>query len=485
MEPLIFEKSAPGRTGYSLPPMDVDEIAFKEAIPEEFLRKEPADLPELSEMDIIRHFMHLSALNHHVDKGFYPLGSCTMKYNPKINEDISRFYGFTGLHPMQPESTVQGALKIMAELGEFLCEITGMKAITLQPSAGAQGELTGIKMIRAFHEANGNPRKKIILPDSAHGTNPASATISGYTTVQIRSEKNGLVDINDLKSHINEDVAAFMLTNPNTLGLFEKDIKHISKIVHDAGALLYMDGANLNALLGIVRPGDLGFDLTHINLHKTFSTPHGGGGPGSGPVAVNDKLKSFLPVPTVVKSGKKYKFKHESIKSIGKIHGFWGHFNVMIKAYVYIRMLGADGLKKISENAILNANYIMRKLEKYYYLPHKQHHMHECVFSGDRQKEKGIKTLDIAKRLLDYGIHAPTVYFPLIVHEAIMIEPTETESKETLDTFIEAMIQISREVEECQDCLKDAPLHTPVGRLNEAMAARDLNIRYKGALDET
>lgn len=485
MEPLLFENSAPGRIGFSLPVLDVAETPAEKLIPQKYIRKSQAVLPELSELDVIRHFVHLSVLNHHVDKGFYPLGSCTMKYNPKINEDISRLSGFSNLHPMQSESSVQGALRIMAELGEYLCEITGMQAITLQPAAGAQGEMTGIKMIRAFHEANGNPRKKIILPDSAHGTNPASATISGYTTVQIKSDKNGLVDLNDLKNHLDEDVAAFMLTNPNTLGLFEKDIAEISKIVHNSGALLYMDGANLNALLGIVRPGDLGFDITHINLHKTFSTPHGGGGPGSGPVAVNEKLKPFLPVPIVEKSGSRYKLNYHSSKTIGKTLGFWGHFNVMVKAYVYIRMLGSSGLKKVSENAILNANYLMRRLEKYYFLPHKQHHMHECVFSGDWQKEKGIKTLDIAKKLLDYGIHAPTVYFPLIVHEAIMIEPTETESKETLDTFIETMIQISKDVEENPVSLKQAPMKTPVGRLDEALAARDLNIRYKGESDDS
>ena len=417
-------------------------------------------------------------MNHHVDKGFYPLGSCTMKYNPKINEDLAKLSGFSKLHPFQPEESFIGAMQLMGELGDYLCEILGMDAITLQPAAGAHGEMTGIKMMRAYHEAQGKPRKKIILPDSAHGTNPASATISGYTTVQIKSNENGLVDIEDLKANLDDDVAGFMLTNPNTLGLFENQVLHIAKLIHDAGALFYMDGANLNALLGIVRPGDVGFDIAHINLHKTFSTPHGGGGPGSGPVAVRSHLKSFLPVPVIKKVKMGYTHEYDIPNSIGKIQGFFGNFGVMVKAYVYIRMLGSEGLRRVSENAILNANYVMRKLQKYFLLPHKQHHMHEFVFSGDWQKKKGIKTLDIAKRLLDYGFHAPTVYFPLIVHDALMIEPTETESKETLDSFIKIMIQIQKEVDEDPECLLNAPLNTPVGRLDEGQAARDLNVKY-------
>lgn len=477
-EKLLFESSTEGRRGYSLPPMDIPESHTDRLIPKKFLRDESAELPELSELDVVRHFIHLSSLNHHVDKGFYPLGSCTMKYNPKINETLSRLEGFTALHPMLEEDEIPGALQIMGELSDFLCAISGMQNVTLQPAAGAHGEMTGIKIMRAYHEAKGNPRQKIILPDSAHGTNPASATISGYHTVQVKSNPEGLVDIEDLKAHLDEDVAGFMLTNPNTLGLFESQAIEISKLIHDVGALLYMDGANLNALLGIVRPGDIGFDILHFNLHKTFSTPHGGGGPGSGPVGVAGHLADFLPTPMIVRKDDKYCFDYDRPKSIGKIHGFFGNFGVMVRAYIYIRMLGAKGLCKTSTNAILNANYLMRILEKYYLLPHKQHAMHEFVLSGDWQKEKGVKTLDIAKRLLDYGFHAPTVYFPLIVHEALMIEPTETESKETLDAFADAMIAIAQEVETNPNKVLEAPTNTPVTRLDEGLAARNLNVKF-------
>jgi len=477
-EPLLFELSSEGRQGYSLPPMDVPEIPLDNLILKIFQRENVPELPELSELDVMRHFIHLSVMNHHVDKGFYPLGSCTMKYNPKINENLARLGGFAHTHPFQEESEVPGVLQIMGELAEYLGTIAGMDGVTLQPAAGAQGEMTGIKIIRAYHEDRGNPRQKIILPDSAHGTNPASATISGYQTVQIKSNDEGLVDIEDLKAHLDEDVACFMLTNPNTLGLFESRVLEIAKLVHDAGALLYMDGANLNALLGIVRPGDIGFDVVHFNLHKTFSTPHGGGGPGSGPVGVKSHLVDYLPVPVVARKGDRFTLDYKRPKSIGKIQGFYGHFGVMVKAYVYIRMLGSRGLRKVSENAILNANYLMRSLEKHYFLPHKQHAMHEFVLSGDWQKEKGVKTLDIAKRLLDYGLHAPTVYFPLIVHEALMIEPTETESKETLDTFIDAMIAIAEEVEKNPEVVLQAPSSTPVSRLDEGLAARNLDVKY-------
>ena len=476
--PLLFELSSQGRKGYSLPKMDVPEKPIEKLLPKNVIREEEPDLPELSELDIMRHFIHLSTLNHHVDKGFYPLGSCTMKYNPKINETLSRMPGFTGIHPLQEEYEVRGALQLMGELGDYLCEIAGMDHITLQPAAGAHGEMTGIKMIRAYHESKGNPRKRIIMPDSAHGTNPASATISGYDTVQIKSNEEGLVDLEDLKAHLDKDVACFMLTNPNTLGLFESQVTEIAKLMHDVGALLYMDGANLNALLGIVRPGDIGFDVLHFNLHKTFSTPHGGGGPGSGPVGVKDHLKEFLPRPLVVKKGEGYTLDYNRSKSIGKIQGFYGNFGVMVRAYVYIRMLGSQGLCNVSHNAILNANYLMRKLEKHFLLPHKQHAMHEFVLSGDWQKEKGVKTLDIAKRLLDYGFHAPTVYFPLIVHEALMIEPTETESKETLDAFADAMIAIAKEAEENPELVHSAPTTTPVRRMDEGLAARNLNVKY-------
>ena len=477
-QPMIFELSSPGRQGTTLPTLDVPEKPTAALIPEPFLRKEAARLPEVNEMDVVRHYIALSVKNHHVDKGFYPLGSCTMKYNPKINETLAREDGFAGIHPFGPESISQGALQVMGKLSDALCNIAGMDCITLQPSAGAQGEMTGIKMVRAYHEKNGNPRSKIILPDSAHGTNPASATISGYQTVQVKSNEKGLIDLEDLKAHLNEDVACLMLTNPNTLGLFESQICEISQLVHDVGALMYMDGANLNALLGIIRPGDVGFDVVHFNLHKTFSTPHGGGGPGSGPVGIKRKLSDFLPVPVIVQKNNEYHLEYDRPNSIGKIQGFFGNFGIMVRAFVYISMLGAQGLANVSQKAIINANYLMKKLEKYFDLPHTQYAMHEFVLSGDRQKANGIKTLDMAKRLLDFGFHAPTIYFPLIVHEAMMIEPTETESKETLDAFVEAMIKIAEECETNPERIIESPKSTPVSRLDEAKAARELNINY-------
>ncbi len=477
-EPLLFEMSSKGRKGYTLPMIDVPEKPLDELLPKNSIRKTSPDLPELSEPEIIRHFTNLSVLNHHVDRGFYPLGSCTMKYNPKINDRLASLDGFSQIHPLQQEKDLQGALQLMWELGEYLKEIGGLEGITLQPSAGSQGELVGIKLMRAYHEDRGNPRSKIILPDSAHGTNPANAAVSGYSLVQIKSNENGLVDIEDLKRNLDDEVAGFMLTNPNTLGLFESQIEEIARLVHEAGALLYMDGANLNALMGIVRPGDIGFDIVHFNLHKTFSTPHGGGGPGSGPVGVKSFLNDYLPMPTIEKSEDGFSLNYDIPKTIGKVHQFYGNFAVMVRAYVYIRMLGGEGLFDVSKNAIINANYLMRNLEEYYLLPYKQHAMHEFVLSGDWQKEKGVKTLDIAKRLLDYNLHAPTVYFPLIVHEALMIEPTESESKESLDNFIEVMVKIAKEVDENPDVVRNAPQNTPVSRLDEARAARDLNVKY-------
>ncbi|MFO7890171.1 MAG: aminomethyl-transferring glycine dehydrogenase subunit GcvPB [bacterium] len=477
-EPLLFEISKKNRTGFTLPELDIPEKSLSDFFPSEVCRAEEPDLPEISESVVIRHFIHLSNLNHHVDRGFYPLGSCTMKYNPKINDKLSSLPGFSEIHPLQDEKDIYGAIQIMGELSDYLKTISGLDGITLQPSAGSQGELTGIKIMRAYHEDRGNPRKIILIPDSAHGTNPANVTVSGYNLVQVKSNENGLVDIDDLKEKLNKDVAGFMVTNPSTLGLFEKEIKQIAKLVHESGALLYMDGANLNALLGIVRPGDIGFDLVHFNLHKTFSTPHGGGGPGSGPVGVISSLTDYLPVPVISKKGNTYQLNYKNPKSMGRIHEFFGNFNVMVKAYVYIRMLGSPGLKRVSKNAIINANYLMRKLEKYYLLPYKQHAMHEFVLSGDWQKEKGVKTLDIAKHLLDFGIHAPTVYFPLIVHEALMIEPTETESIEELDKFIDAMIKIAEETENNPERVKAAPTKTPVSRLNEGIAARNLDVKF-------
>lgn len=483
-EKLIFEMSSPGRRGYSLPTSDVPERKTEELIPGDFLRGESPDLPEVSEIDAARHFIRLSIMNHHVDKGFYPLGSCTMKYNPKINETLARLSGFANLHPHQPEDTLQGALKLMFELGEYLEEIAGMDQITLQPAAGAHGELTGLLMINAYHRNNRQPRSKIIIPDSSHGTNPASVITAGFSTLQIKSNSKGLVDVEALKKAMSQDVAALMLTNPNTLGLFESEILEISKVVHDAGALLYMDGANLNAMMGIARPGDMGFDVVHFNLHKTFSTPHGGGGPGSGPVGVKASLAPFLPVPLVAKrtneqGEQEYYFDHDRPLSIGRMHGFFGNFGVMVKAYVYIRQNGPEGLREVSENAIINANYLKENLKQYYRLPYDGICQHEFVLSGVKQREKGVKTLDIAKRLLDFGLHAPTVYFPLTVPEALMIEPTETESKESLDEFKEAMIQIAREVDENPELVKSAPQNTPVTRLDEVKAARELNVRWR------
>jgi glycine dehydrogenase subunit 2 len=484
-EKLIFELSSPGREGFSLPLLDIPERKTEELIPEDLLREDAPQLPEVSEVDVARHFIKLSIMNHHVDKGFYPLGSCTMKYNPKINETLSRLSGFLNLHPHQPEETTQGALKLMFELGRYLEEIAGMDEITLQPAAGAHGELTSLLMIHAYHRKNKSLRSKVIIPDSAHGTNPASVVTAGFSTVQVKSNAKGLVDVEELKREMNEDVAALMLTNPNTLGLFESQILEISQVVHDAGALLYMDGANLNAMMGITRPGDMGFDVVHFNLHKTFSTPHGGGGPGSGPVGVKANLAPFLPVPLVAKRADKkgveeYYLDYKRPLSIGRMHSFYGNFGVLVKAYVYIRQNGAKGLREVSENAIINANYLRESLKQYYYLPYDDFCQHEFVLSGVRQKEKGVKTLDIAKRLLDFGLHAPTVYFPLIVPEALMIEPTETESKESLDEFISAMIQIAKEVEENPEVVTSAPHNTPVSRLDEVKAARDLNLRWKG-----
>ncbi|MEO0190400.1 MAG: aminomethyl-transferring glycine dehydrogenase subunit GcvPB, partial [candidate division WOR-3 bacterium] len=408
---LIFELSRPGRKGYSLPVLDVPAVR----LPEQYRRKEPAYLPEVSEPEIMRHFVNLSTLNHHVDKGFYPLGSCTMKYNPKINEETCRYQGFAHIHPLQPEKTVQGALKLMYELGEYLKKVVNLNAITLQPAAGAQGEFTAISMFKAYFKKKGEQRKYILIPDSAHGTNPASVNFSGFKPITLGSDNQGLVDINKLNELMTPDVAGLMLTNPNTLGLFEKNIKTVAEIVHSRGGLLYLDGANLNALLGFVRAGDLGFDAVHFNLHKTFSTPHGGGGPGSGPVAVRNILEPFLPVPVIKEKEGYYYFDYDLPDTIGKIQSFYGNFLVMVRAYTFIRMIGEDGLHSISRSAILNANYIIQSLKDYYHLPYPGFCMHEGVLSGKNLKDNGVKTLDIAKRLLDFGVHAPTVYFPLIV----------------------------------------------------------------------
>jgi glycine dehydrogenase subunit 2 len=477
---LIFEMSKPGRVAYSLPESDVPEAELADLLPEEMLRETPAELPEVSELDLIRHYTELSRRNHGIDNGFYPLGSCTMKYNPKINEDVARYPGFAKIHPYQPEETVQGALQLMYELQQDLAEITGMDRVTLQPAAGAQGEWTGLMMIKAYHESRGDTRRtKVIVPDSAHGTNPASATVAGFEAVTVQSNEQGLVDVTALKEVVGQDTAALMLTNPNTLGLFEKDIKEIADIVHQAGGLLYYDGANANAILGKSRPGDMGFDVVHLNLHKTFTTPHGGGGPGSGPVGVKDVLVPFLPTPLVEKGEEGYYFSYDFPHTIGRVKAFHGNFGMLVRAYTYIRTMGPDGLREVSENAVLNANYLRKKLEPYFEMPYPQVCKHEFVLSGNKQKKLGVRTLDMAKRLLDFNIHPPTIYFPLIVDECMMIEPTETESKETLDHFIDVMIRIAKEAEESPETIQEAPHHTLVQRLDEVTAARKPVVRWE------
>lgn len=477
--PLIFEISKPGRIGYSLPEIDVPETDIDRLLPEDYIRTKEPELPEVSELDIIRHYTALSKRNHGVDSGFYPLGSCTMKYNPKINEDVARLPGFAHIHPLQDESSVQGALELMYDLMEHLKEITGMDEVTLQPAAGAHGEWTGLMLIRAYHEANGDFHKtKVIIPDSAHGTNPASATVAGFETITVKSNEFGLVDIDDLKRVVGSDTAALMLTNPNTLGLFEENIVEMAEIVHAVGGKLYYDGANLNAIMGKARPGDMGFDVVHLNLHKTFTGPHGGGGPGSGPVGVKKELIPFLPKPVLVKKNNEFCFDYDRPQSIGRVKPFYGNFGINVRAYTYIRTMGPDGLRQVTENAVINANYMMRSLAPYYDLPYDRHCKHEFVISGRRQKKLGVRTLDIAKRLLDFGFHPPTIYFPLNVEESMMIEPTETESKETLDAFIETMIQIAKEAEENPEIVQEAPHTTVVGRLDETKAARKPILKY-------
>lgn len=477
---LIFEMSQPGRVAYSLPEADVEEQALDTLLPDTFRRKKPAELPEVSELDLMRHYTELSHRNHGVDTGFYPLGSCTMKYNPKINEDVARYPGFAHIHPYQPEDTVQGALQLLYELQQDLANITGMDEVSLQSAAGAQGEWAGLMMIRAFHESRGETeRTKVIVPDSAHGTNPASAAVAGFDAVTVESNERGLVDVEALRKLVGKDTAALMLTNPNTLGLFEEEIEEIARIVHEAGGLLYYDGANANAILGKTRPGDMGFDVVHMNLHKTFTTPHGGGGPGAGPVGVTRKLARYLPKPMVRKEGDRYTLDHDMPDSIGRIKGFYGNFGILVRAYTYIRTMGPEGLQQVSEDAVLNANYLLEQLSTHYDVPFPGLCKHEFVLSGKRQKKQGVRTLDIAKRLLDFGIHPPTVYFPLIVEECMMIEPTETESKETLDTFIDVMIRIAEEAERDPETVQEAPHHTVVKRMDEVTAARKPVLRYE------
>ncbi|MCD6471934.1 aminomethyl-transferring glycine dehydrogenase subunit GcvPB [Candidatus Aerophobetes bacterium] len=483
-EPLIFEINKKGRKGYSLPECDVEEKELKRLIPEEYLRKSGLGLPEASELDLVRHFTRLSQKNVSIDTNFYPLGSCTMKYNPKVNEDIAHLSGFAEVHPYQSQNTVQGILQLLYEVEKLLCEISGMDKVSLQPAAGAHGELTSMMMIKAYYEDKKEKRDTVLIPDSAHGTNPASSHFCGFRVVEVKSNRYGGVDLNDLIKKMDAKVAALMLTIPNTLGLFEKNILNISEIVHNKGSFLYMDGANLNALLGIVKPSDFGIDIMHFNLHKTFSTPHGGGGPGSGPVGAKEELVPYLPIPTVEKGEENYYFDYNRPKSIGKVRSFYGNVEVIIKAYCYIRSLGKEGLKKVSHNAILNANYLMKRLKRSFYLPYEQPCMHEFVLSGENEKINNIRTLDIAKRLLDFGFHPPTIYFPLIVKGALMIEPTETESKETLDAFASALIYIAKEMREKPHLLKNAPQETSVFRLDEVKAAKELKLKWQGTLDE-
>lgn len=473
---LIFEKSRPGRVAASVPKSDVPEVAMESIIDKSLLNEE-VDLPEVAEVDLIRHYTQLSKRNFGVDVGFYPLGSCTMKYNPKVNEEAAKLPGYTALHPYAPVQFSQGSLQLMYELRQYLSEIFGMADFALQPAAGAHGELTGIMVIKKFFEKKGEKRTQILIPDAAHGTNPASGALCGYQVITVRSNTEGGVDIDHLRELMTESVAGLMLTNPNTLGLFERNIEQVAKIVHDKGGFLYCDGANANAFMGITKPGNLGIDVIQLNLHKTFSTPHGCGGPGSGPVGVGKDLVPYLPVPRVVKREKGYDWDYNSPDSIGRVRAFYGNFNVMVKAYTYIRSLGPDGLQRASEVAVLNANYVKERLKPYYDIAYDRICMHECVFSGKRQvKESGVHTSDIAKRLLDYGYHPPTIYFPLIVPEAIMIEPNETESKETLDAFCETMIKIAKEARENPDLVKSAPLTTPVRRLDDVKAAREPDV---------
>lgn len=476
-EPLIFERSRPGRCAVSLPQLDVP---FAD-LPAGLVRAD-LSLPEVSEQDLIRHYTRLSQLNYGVDTGFYPLGSCTMKYNPKINEELARLPGFTALHPYQPVETVQGALRLMYELQEFLKEIGGFAAVSLQPAAGAHGELTGVLMMRAYHVDRGEPQRDVILvPDSAHGTNPASTTMSGLRVIEIPSDRRGNVDLGALAAACDEHgarLAGMMLTNPNTLGLFDEHLEEIVALVHEGGGLMYGDGANLNALLGVARPGDLGFDILHYNLHKTFSTPHGGGGPGSGPVGVSERLADFLPGPLVGRvANSTYTFVHPS-KSIGRVKSFYGQFGVLVRAYVYIRMLGHDGLRRVAEHAVLNANYLKSRIGGVYPVPYDRVCMHEFVCEGRIEGAPDVRALDISKRLMDYGFHPPTNYFPLIVHEALMIEPTETESKETLDAFADALLKIAEEARAAPHLLHEAPHNTPVRRLDEVRAAKELILRW-------
>jgi len=479
VESLIFEKSAPGRSGLPWPVCDVPLTDVSQHVPANLLRQRPAEFPEVTEPQVVRHFTRLSQLNYSIDTQFYPLGSCTMKYNPKVNDRVVQIPDFAGLHPLRPHELSQGILEILFELNRWLCEICGMDAFTLQPSAGAQGELTGILVARAYHEHRGEKRPVVLIPDSAHGTNPASVAVAGLTAVTVKSTPDGQVDLNDLYAKLNDQVALVMMTIPSTLGLFEPRIQEIAQKIHEAGALLYMDGANLNALVGLLRPGDIGVDVLHVNLHKTFATPHGGGGPGAGPVGVKKHLEPFLPLPRVALEEGVYRRRFDRPLSIGRVHGFQGNVGVLIRAYAYIRLQGVKGLLEISENAILAANYMKAKLAPLFPKMPSGPCMHEVVVSGDGAFGNGVRTLDVAKRLLDFGFYAPTIYFPTIVPESMMIEPTENETKETLDGFVETLKKIIEETRTKPDVVKNAPHTTPVRRLDEVRAAREPILRYR------
>ncbi len=479
MSVLIFEKHSRNDASW-LPKLKEPEEDILKKLPKEFLRKKEAGLPSVSELDVVRHFTNLSQKNFCVDGNFYPLGSCTMKYNPKCLDSIASATSFAQIHPYENEEHVQGALRVLYEMQAALSEIMGMDEFTLQPAAGAHGEFCGLLITSAYHRFKKQKKTKVLIPDSAHGTNPASAALCGYEVVQVKTNARGLVDVEDLKTKLDGNVACLMMTNPNTLGLFEKDILEISKLVHAAGGLLYYDGANMNALLGICRPGDMGFDIVHLNLHKTFAVPHGGGGPGSGPVGVKKELISFLPKPRVLKQDAWYTLEKTAPHSIGKLRSFYGNFGAILRSYGYIKALGRDGLAAVSEHAILNANYLKARLKKIFDVPYDGFCMHEFVMSARNQKKKGVKALDIAKRLLDFGVYAPTIYFPLIVEEALMVEPTETESKETLDEFVRILLEINKEIDQNPQKVLDAPHTTPVSRIDEVQAARNPNLRYKG-----
>jgi glycine dehydrogenase subunit 2 len=479
-EGLIFEHSRPGRRGYLLPPLDVPETNLDELLPREARRDSIADEVEVSEFDVIRHFTRLSKLNVSIDAGLYPLGSCTMKYNPRINEEIARIPGFALTHPLQPDHQVQGNLELLWHLEQTLKEIFGMPRVTLQPVAGAHGELTGILMVHKALAKSGNARKYILIPDSAHGTNPASAAFAGYEIKELKSNARGNVEVSTLAEAVTEDVAALMITVPNTLGVFESDIKTFADILHDKGAYLYCDGANLNSFVGIARPGDMGIDVIHSNLHKTFSTPHGGGGPGAGPVGVSERLVPFVPTPTVERrEDGTFFLDYNHADSIGRMRAFHGNFGVLVRALTYMRSMGPDGLRRIAQIAVLNANYIRARLKSAYHLPYDAPSLHEVVFSEKKQLEHDVHTLDIAKRLMDYGFHPPTIYFPLIVAGALMIEPTESEPKEELDAFCDAMLAIAQEAAERPELVRSAPHTTPVRRLDEARAARQPVLRWQ------